>query len=135
MILLDTNAVIAILNGRPPRVRDRLADAIGAKQTIGVSTIVLFELAYGAAKSARPRDNADRITTFLAGPLQVLAFESPDAEAAGVLRTRLEKAGTPIGPFDCLIAGQALRNGATLITANRREFARIPGLVCDDWSG
>lgn len=134
MILLDTNAVIAILNGRPPQVRERMVDSIGAERAVAISTIVLFELAYGAGKSARPRDNADRIATFLSGPLQVLAFESADAEEAGLLRARLERAGTPIGPFDCLIAGQALRHRATLVTANRREFTRVPGLLCDDWS-
>jgi tRNA(fMet)-specific endonuclease VapC len=62
-------------------------------------------------------------------------FEPEDAEEAGDIRAALERSGTPIGPYDTLIAAQARRRGALLVTANRREFARVPGLRSEDWAG
>jgi tRNA(fMet)-specific endonuclease VapC len=95
---------------------------------------VLFELRYGAAKSARPARNAQRITDFLAGPIEILPFESGDAEEAGDIRAALERAGTPIGPYDVLVAAQARWRDALLVTANGREFARVPRLKLEDWA-
>jgi tRNA(fMet)-specific endonuclease VapC len=97
-------------------------------------TIVLFELRYGIAKSARPQDNAERLATFLELPIAILPFEPDDAEEAGDIRAALEPAGTPIGPYDILIAAQARRRGATLVTAKLREFARVPRLKTEDWT-
>jgi tRNA(fMet)-specific endonuclease VapC len=134
MICLDTNAVIAALNDQTSPVRARIEAAIRLKQTLAVSSIVLFELWYGAAKSARPERNARRIVDFLAGPIEVLAFESADAEEAGYIRVALERAGTPIGPYDLLVAAQARRRDALLVTANEREFARVPQLKFEDWT-
>ncbi|OWJ67152.1 type II toxin-antitoxin system VapC family toxin [Inquilinus limosus] len=134
MLCLDTNVVIGILNGRPEPVRRNLAAALAAGEQVTVSSIVLFELWYGAAKSGRPAENAERIRTFLSGQIEVLPFEQEDAREAGQLRAALEKAGTPIGPFDVLIAGQALRWQAPIVTANAGEFDRIPGLTRLDWS-
>lgn len=71
---------------------------------------------------------------FLSGGIAVLAFEDEDAAHAGALRAKLEAGGTPIGPYDVLIAGQALRHGATLVTANSKEFKRVRGLKCEDWA-
>lgn len=133
MICLDTDIAIAILNDRPPAARRHLARAIETGEAIVLPAIVLYELAYGAAKSARPAENQARIEAFLAGPLSVLAFEDEDALRAGRLRAALEQAGTPIGPYDLLIAAQADRAGAALATGNRREFERIAGLVLLDW--
>jgi tRNA(fMet)-specific endonuclease VapC len=99
-----------------------------------MSSIVLFELRYGAAKSARPERNAQRIADFLAGPVEVLPFESGDAEEAGNIRAALERLGTPIGPYDVLVAAQARRRDALLVTANGREFARVPRLKFEDWA-
>jgi tRNA(fMet)-specific endonuclease VapC len=65
--------------------------------------------------------------------VQVLDFEADDAEEAGDIRAALERAGTPIGPYDVLIAAQARRRGAVLAMANRREFARVPRLTTEDW--
>jgi hypothetical protein len=73
---------------------------------------VLFELRYGAAKSGRPERNAQRIADFLAGPIEILPFEAADAEEAGDIRAALERAGTPIGPYDILVAAQARRHDA-----------------------
>ena len=133
MICLDTNAIIALLNRSSLTVRVRLADAVHRREVVAVPTVVLFELRYGAAKSANRQRAARRIAELLAGPVEVLDFESDDAEEAGDIRAALERAGTPIGPYDVLIAGQARRRGALLVTANRREFARVPGLRTEDW--
>ena len=67
-------------------------------------------------------------------PLSPLPFDEEDAAQSAGLRAILETAGTPIGPYDVLIAGQSLRHGATLVTANTREFARVPGLNVEDWA-
>jgi tRNA(fMet)-specific endonuclease VapC len=134
MICLDTNAVIAILNNRTSLVRARIDAAIGLGGTLAISSIVLFELRYGAAKSARPERNAQRIADFLSGPIEVLPFEAMDADEAGDIRAALERAGTPIGPYDVLVAAQARRRDALLVTANEREFARVPRLKFEDWA-
>ena len=134
MICLDTNAVIAVLNDRTSPVRTRINAAIGLGRTLAISSIVLYELRYGAAKSARPERNTQRITDFLSGPIEVLPFEPADANEAGDIRAALERAGTPIGPYDVLVAAQARRRDALLVTANEREFARVPRLRFEDWA-
>jgi tRNA(fMet)-specific endonuclease VapC len=132
--LLDTNACIALINGRPEAVRRRFARVSAAGDVVATSSVVLFELWYGVAKSQRPKVNAARITTFLSGPLDVLDFTTEDAEHSGRVRARLEMLGTPIGAYDLLIAGQALRHKATLVTASSSEFARVRGLRLQDWA-
>ena len=132
--LLDTNACIAILNGRPIAVREKVTWAIGRQNTIYVSTVVAFELWYGVAKSARRPANEDRLEAFFAGPVELLPFDADDARSAGVIRAQLEHQGRPIGAYDLLIAGQALRREITVITANTREFSRIAGLKWQDWT-
>jgi tRNA(fMet)-specific endonuclease VapC len=134
MICLDTNAVIAVLNDGASPVRARLHSAIGRGDQLAISSIVLFELRYGAAKSARPQRNARRIADFLSGPIEALPFGSGDADEAGDIRATLERAGTPIGPYDILVAAQARSRGALLVTANAREFARVPRLKLEDWA-
>ena len=126
MICLDTNAVIDVLNNASSLVRLRIHRTIGMDRHIAISSIVLFELRYGAMKSARPERNVRRIADFLVGPI--------DAEEAGDIRAAVERAGTSIGPYDLLIAAQARRRGALLVTANTREFARVPGLEIEDWA-
>ena len=132
--LLDTNAVIALLKNQPPSVRDRLRRIVSRAGSIIVSTVVLYELWYGVARSQRRRENAERLRVFLSGNIDVVPFDEEDAVAAGDLRAALEAAGTPIGPYDLLIAAQALRSGATLVTANVSEFARVRGLAWQDWT-
>jgi tRNA(fMet)-specific endonuclease VapC len=132
--LLDTNAVIAVLKDQPPIVRNRLKRLVSRGGSIGVSTVVLYELWYGVARSQRRRENAERLRVFLSGNIEVAPFDEEDAVAAGDLRAALETAGTPIGPYDLLIAAQALRSGSTLVMANVSEFARVPGLVWQDWT-
>lgn len=132
--LLDTNACIALIEGRPPQVRARLAGTLKSGDEVSVSAIAAFELWYGVAKSARPEANAPRVATFFAGPVAILPFDDEDAESAGAVRATSERAGRPIGPYDLLMAGQALRRDLTLVTSNAREFSRVRGLVWQDWA-
>ena len=131
--LLDTNACIAIINGRPPGVRHRLRSALTRGEPVAVSSVALFELWYGVAKSARATANTERLAVFLA-PLETLPFDDADARAAGAIRAALEQAGTPIGAYDTLLAGQALCRGLMLVTANIAEFARVSGLSWQNWA-
>ena len=132
--LLDTNAAIALIKNEPTQFRKRLRRAVAKGAAISVSSIVLYELWCGVARSTHRRENAERLRTFLSGGIAVSPFTEEDAIAAGDLRATLEAAGTPIGPYDLLIAAQALRSGVTLVTANVSEFARVPSLRCQDWT-
>jgi tRNA(fMet)-specific endonuclease VapC len=134
MICLDTNIAIYVINRRVPAVRLRLAEQLRLGTEIGFSAVALFELRYGHARSNR-RIEADRLLAeFLAPGIAILPFDTEDAAHAGDIRADLEGRGTPIGHYDYLIAAQARRRGATLVTANVREFARVPGLLVVDWS-
>ena len=133
MFLLDTNAVIAVLNERAPEVAVRLDEEINRGATILLSAIVLYELRYGVAMSDRAKRNQAVLAQFLVGPVTPISFEPQDAEHAGEIRAYLRRQGTPIGPYDILIAAQARRRGATLVTANGREFGRVPRLAYEDW--
>ena len=132
--LLDTNACIALINDKAPRSGPVCRKALAADAKVLVSSVVAFELWYGVAKSARPEANARLVETFFAGPVSLLAFEPEDAKVAGRVRAALEAVGKPIGAYDLLIAGQALRHQLTLITANGREFGRVKGLEWEDWT-
>lgn len=132
--LLDTNACIALINGEPPRVRRRLDEVLRDDNAVFVSSIVPFELGYGVEKSARQTFNRHRLEVFLAGPVSTLPFEDADAEVAGRIRAQLERLGRPIGAYDLLIAGQALRHDHVLVTANSSEFRRVKLLRWKDWS-
>lgn len=114
-------------------VRERLRLVRERGESVMLSAVSLFELWYGVAKSTRVATNAERLTDFLA-PLPRLPFDDEDARVAGTIRADLERIGKPIGAYDCLIAGQALRHGLLLVTANVDEFSRIEGLRWQDWS-
>jgi len=94
-----------------------------------VSSIAAFELWYGVAKSSRQDFNRNDYSFFFSGPLHLLPFVNEDAEIAGPIRAELEAIGKPVGAYDVLIAGQAIRNKLTLITANLSEFASIEALA------
>jgi tRNA(fMet)-specific endonuclease VapC len=132
--LLDTNACIALINGRDRVVREHFDVERTAHQAIHISSIAEFELWSGVAKSARRERNAERLRAFFKGPLERLDFDSGDAETAGLVRASLESKGQPIGPFDLLIAAQAVRRRLTLVTANHAEFSRIRDLDWVDWT-
>jgi tRNA(fMet)-specific endonuclease VapC len=132
--LLDTNAVIALLRNKPTGVRERFRAADTAGDYLAVPAVALFELWYGVAKSSHVSENTERLRVFLSGNVEPLGFDDEDAKSAGRVRAALEKNGTPIGPYDVLIAGQALARNLTVVTANTDEFARVPGLDLTDWS-
>jgi tRNA(fMet)-specific endonuclease VapC len=134
MICLDTNAVIAAIKSANSVLRARIDRVIHERTPVALPCIVLFELRYGIAKSARQERNTKALEDFLAGPVQLLDFDADDAREAGDIRAALERAGTPIGAYDLLIAAQARRRNATLVSANVREFSRVPGLRFEDWA-
>lgn len=129
MFLLDTNAVIAAFKGH-----DGVLSRIKARspQHVAISSIVIHELYYGAFKSARRLENLMRVNALR---FPVLEFDRDDARCAGDIRARLSASGSPIGPYDVLIAGQALSRSLILVTRNGREFARVDGLKIEDWEG
>ena len=132
--LLDTNVCIALINGTQAEVRRRFQRAIVKDGVMLLSAIVAYELWYGVAKSQRKVGNAQRLEAFVAGPLEWTPFDDDDARTAGEVRAELEAAGTPIGAYDVLLAAQARRRGATLVTSNVSEFRRVAGLKWEDWA-
>lgn len=133
MICLDTNVLIEVLNDRNADVVARFDKTVPFGD-LALPAIVLFELEYGLAKSARRKLTEARLVTLLGLPIEILPFDAADAGEAADIRATLARAGTPIGPYDVLIAAQARRRRATLVTANTREFARVPGLLIEDWT-
>ena len=131
--LLDTNACIALINGRPSAVRERLRLSLERGDRVWLSSVALFELWYGVAKSELKERNTERLAVFMS-PFEVLTFDEEDARRAGAVRAMLERAGSPIGAYDLLIAGQALRHELVLVTANVAEFSRVVHLRWEDWS-
>jgi tRNA(fMet)-specific endonuclease VapC len=125
--LLDANAVIGLLAGHA-RLLERVHQH--APQDFALSAIAAHELFYGAYKSRRQGQNLARIEGL---QFVVVEFDQEDARHAGAIRATLAAAGTPIGPYDVLIAGQARARGLILITHNTGEFARVDGLRVEDW--
>lgn len=125
--LLDTNAVIAILKGHAGFIA-RMTQY--QPNDFALPSIVAHELYYGAFKAQRVAENLARVQALR---FAVLEFDHEDARRAGMLRAELAGAGTPIGPYDVLIAGQALSRALTLVTRNMREFQRVPDLRLEDW--
>jgi tRNA(fMet)-specific endonuclease VapC len=134
MFCLDTNVVVRLLNGRSPALRRRFEAERLAGRRLSLSAVALHELRFGAANSERPTENARALDRFLDDEIEVLAFGPEDATEAGAIRAHLRTRGTLIGPCDILIAAQARRRGATLVTGNTREFARVPRLLVVDWA-
>jgi tRNA(fMet)-specific endonuclease VapC len=132
--LLDTNAVVALLRNKPTQVRERYREAEASGDYLALSSVVLFKLWYGVAKSNQVPENTERLRILLSGDLDLLDFDDEDAKTAGQIRATLEKNGNPIGAYDLLIAGQALRRGLTVVTANTAEFGRVTGLSWQDWT-
>ena len=134
MFCLDTNSVIAAITKRSPAVDRRLQAEFQRNTRVIVPAIVLYELRFGIANSARRAADERMLDLFLSAPVETPAFDSADASDAADIRLFLRRRGTPIGPYDMLIAAQARRRGAALVTANLREFRRVPGLVVQDWA-
>ena len=130
--LLDTNTLVYALNAQPRHQAILARLEREAPQDLFISAITLAELRYGAAKSRRRERNLESVRR-VAQALYISAFDDAAAAAYGDLRAELERAGTPIGPLDTLIAAHALSLGMILVTANTREFTRVRGLRVESW--
>jgi len=128
--LLDTDICIDIIRGQPKAVAERFRRLRSGD--VGISSIALAELAFGAAHGKSPRNRA-RLETFIA-PLSIVDFGQEAALVYGDVRADLYGRGTPIGPIDMLIAAHALALDVTLVTNNEREFKRVPGLRVENWT-
>jgi tRNA(fMet)-specific endonuclease VapC len=127
--LLDTNILSDLVRRPQGRVSERIAHA--GEQSVCTSIVVAAELRFGAAK-AGSRRLARQVDAILAA-LEILPLEAPADRHYATLRKQLEKRGMPIGPNDLLIAAQALAGNHTLVSANEREFLRVPGLKVVNW--
>lgn len=126
--LLDANIVIALLNTAASTLARRVRRE--KPDDMAISAVVAHELFFGAFRSSRAAQNI-----LLVDALQfaVLEFDKEDARQAGAIRALLAQNGTPIGPYDVLIAGQAVARNLILVTRNTGEFERVPGLRIEDW--
>jgi tRNA(fMet)-specific endonuclease VapC len=128
--LLDTNVCITYLRGKDALLKQRVNAQSPAN--VGLCSIVLGELYYGAALTNQPARNKAGVQSFVQ-QFRSLPFDDSAAECFGDLRAHLAKLGTPIGPYDLMLAAVALSNRLTLVTHNTKEFGRVPGLPLDDW--
>ena len=132
--LLDSTICIALINGTSTNARARFSQAVQSKTLLATSTIVVHPLWHRAAKNEQATRYARALAAFLSSDVTVLEFDHQDAQAAGEIRAELERQGQRIGEYDTLIAGQAFARNLILVTANTREFARVKGLVVEDWT-
>jgi len=132
-LALDTNVFVDLTQGRRPKVRERYIEASLAAEPMVASVIVHHELQFGVFASRDPETAARHLSGFVRD-IVVEPLSQEDVTVAARVRVALKRAGTPIGPYDLLIAGQALNRGWTLVTSNTREFSRIEGLKLEDWS-
>ena len=128
MILLDTNIVVAFLNG-DSAIRKSIKDEINR---IALSSLVVGELDYGAKVSQRAKENLERLYQFV-DLVQVLPFDIECAKFFGSVKSKLRNIGKPTGEVDILIAATAMANKATLVTANKKHFENIEGLKLEVW--
>ena len=127
--LLDSDTCVDLLRN-VPAVIDKLRTL--APDDCGISVITSFELFAGAARAGDPRREAEKVQALL-DVIDEISFTPDAARRAGLLRFELETVGTPIGPYDLLIASQALVLDLTLVSANVEEFGHVPGLSLETW--
>ncbi len=127
--LLDTDTCIGVLRQRPGMVQ-RLSRV--APTDCAVSMVSVYELFCGLAKAQDPASERQKVERFISAVIE-LPLDRASAEAAAKVRGELERQGNLIGPYDLLIAGQALAGGLTLVTNNLREFQRVSGLNLQSW--
>ena len=127
--LLDTNILSDLVRHPQGKVAEQISRT--GENSVCTSIIAAAELRYGAAKSNSAR-LADRVDLILSA-LEILPLEVPADHQYASLRHHLTRQGTPIGPNDLLIAAHALTNDLTVVTANVREFSRVPGLKVENW--
>ena len=130
MYLLDTNICIYVMKNTYPALTQRVLSF--NPSVLCISSVTVFELEYGAAKSNWGERTRQNMQLFLA-PFNIIDFNNSDAISAGIIRGYLEKQGSPIGSYDVQIAGQAVARSLIMITHNVGEFSRVPGLTVEDW--
>nr|WP_222939917.1 PIN domain-containing protein [Duffyella gerundensis] len=131
--MLDTNICSFIMREQPEMVISRLEQAVLRNHRIVVSAITYAEMRFGAiGKKASPR-HSQLVDAFCARLDAVLSWDRAAVDATAAVKAVLAAAGTPIGPNDTAIAGHAIAAGVILVTNNTREFARVPGLILEDW--
>lgn len=128
--LLDSNAVIAALKGQPAALLNRLARL--PPERLCLSSIVLGELLTGVEKSRDPARHRMALDILAQGMVSV-PFGADEARTYAGIRATLERQGLGIGPLDTQIAAQCLHHRLILVTANLREFRRVPDLICENW--
>jgi tRNA(fMet)-specific endonuclease VapC len=128
--LLDTNVCVDFLNRRFPSVTERIRSS--PPEDLCVSSVVVAELRYGADRSQKAAENHDRLDV-LTAEVQCLDFDLAAASVYGRIRAALEAQGTPVGPYDMMIAAHAVSQGLVLVTDNEREFQRVFGLRIENW--
>ncbi|MFA6036757.1 MAG: type II toxin-antitoxin system VapC family toxin [Legionellales bacterium] len=129
--MLDTNICIYIIKKNPKKVLEKFT--LFSLGDIGISSITAAELMHGVEKSTHVEKNKAALEEFLL-PLEIAAFDENAAQHYGHIRAHLERAGTPIGPLDLIIAAHALHLKAVLITNNQKEFSRVPQLKIENWA-
>jgi len=135
--MLDTNTCIYLMTDRHPERRSRILarlDALAPDENLVLSSIVTFELSYGAQKGRWRKANLALLEEFLLDFI-IAPFDEKAAHTGGTIRTELEKKGNPIGPMDTLIAAHAISLGIPLVTHNLGEFTRVRGLKVENWAG
>jgi tRNA(fMet)-specific endonuclease VapC len=128
--MLDTNIVIYTMKNKPPQVRTLFKKHDGQ---MCISSVTLGELIFGAERSAIPEKNLSAIESFIAR-IEVEFFDIKGATHFGQIKAELTQRGTPIGPYDTMIAGHARSLGMILVTNNLKEFERIEGLRLENWA-
>lgn len=128
--LLDTNICIYVIKRRPPKAIKHFR--LHSPAEVGICIITVFELEYGVQKSQYQQRTRDAMAKFLS-PLNIVNLDRSSVQESAVIRAQLEKRGTPIGPYDLLIAGLARSRGMTLVTNNTAEFERVDGLSLQNW--
>jgi len=128
--MLDTNIVIYTMKNKPEEVRAAFKKHYGQ---MCISSVSYMELVYGAEKSANPERNLKELEGFVAR-MDVLPFDDPAAVHSGQIRAELALKGTPIGPYDQMIAGHARSQGLIVVTNNTKEFDRVTALRVQDWT-
>lgn len=128
--LLDTNICIYLIKKRPVEVMNHFKQH--SPQEVAISIITLFELQYGIEKSQHRQKSEQALAKFLK-PLNIIQLDRSSAIEAAIIRAQLEKKGTPIGPYDLLIAGTAKSRNMILVSNNTKEFQRVPGLALENW--
>ena len=131
MYLLDTNICIFLIRNKSLFLREKIK--MFSLSLLHLSAITVAELEYGAAKSQNPVKEHQAVLDFVS-PFKIIDFNPKDAENFGLIRSYLEKKGTPIGPYDMEIAAQAMTNNLIVVTNNVGEFERVPWIKVEDWT-